>query len=336
MTSSAASRVATVLAGLLDPGSQCALVDFPRHSNVGDSAIWLGERALLEELRVDLVYTCDLRTYSAAQLADRLPPDGTILLHGGGNLGDLWPDHQRLREQIIACFPRHRIIQLPQSVHFEGAGNLRRARAVFDAHPDLTLLLRDQRGLRKAQSSFRARCVLCPDSATALPQVLPTAVARHRILWLKRTDHESAADGSRVPAVGVHRTDWLDGEGAEPGWNLQLRSTEQAMDKAASPIGSVTTLLGAYDRHAELQLRRGCRLLSSARAVITDRLHAHLLCHLMELPHVVVDDRNGKVSGYWDTWREDWSTAEVFATTPRQAIREAHQLTYFESACEQG
>ncbi|MGO4612688.1 polysaccharide pyruvyl transferase family protein [Nocardia sp. 2TAF39] len=302
-------------------------MDFPRHSNVGDSAIWLGERALLHALGVDLVYTCDLRTYSADQLADRVPPGDTILVHGGGNLGDLWPHHQRLREQIIGSFAQHRIIQLPQSVHFEDPDNLSRASAVFDAHPDLTLLLRDRRSLRQARRAFRARCILCPDSAMALPELPPPAVAHRRILWLKRTDHESANGGDPPPVDGMHATDWTGAQGAEPSWNLRLRTTQQTMEQAGSAAYSVTGLLNAYDRHAEQQLLRGCRLLGTARVVITDRLHAHLLCLLMGLPHVILDDKNGKVSSYWQTWSPDGrSPVVVFARTPGQAIDEAERL----------
>ncbi|RZM06107.1 MAG: exopolysaccharide biosynthesis protein, partial [Sphingomonas sp.] len=32
------------------PGSRYALVDFPDHANVGDSAIWLGELAMLRQV----------------------------------------------------------------------------------------------------------------------------------------------------------------------------------------------------------------------------------------------------------------------------------------------
>ena len=38
------TQAAALLHELITPGSRCALVDFPMHANVGDSAIWLGER----------------------------------------------------------------------------------------------------------------------------------------------------------------------------------------------------------------------------------------------------------------------------------------------------
>ena len=46
-----------------------ALIDFPAHPNVGDSAIWLGERAYLRRRGADVAYTCDIKNYSKSRLA---------------------------------------------------------------------------------------------------------------------------------------------------------------------------------------------------------------------------------------------------------------------------
>jgi len=321
-----------VVGKLIKPGTRCALVDFPRHANVGDSAIWLGERALLTELGADVVYVADLHTFSETDLTERLP-HGTILLHGGGNLGDLWPHHQKLREQIIRAFPGHRIIQLPQSVHFGDPASLHWAREIFDAHPDLVLLLRDHRSLLTARRAFRAPSMLCPDSALALSRLPRSPRPGHRILWLSRTDHEAAHHPEPDLAADVHRTDWTGQEGADNAWiaalqtvarDLQAPSTDRCPGVTSHPMGELIRL---YDRHAALHLLRGCRLLTSAQAVVTDRLHAHLLCLLLGLPHVVLNDRHGKVRSYWQTWRHHrWWPAARFAPTPAQAIQLARLL----------
>ena len=94
-------KVDEVLRPLLPPGTPCALLDFPNHSNVGDSAIWLGERAWLRRHGLDVVYACDVNTYSREQLAARIG-QGVLLLHGGGNLGDLWVDlGRRPIEEVV-------------------------------------------------------------------------------------------------------------------------------------------------------------------------------------------------------------------------------------------
>ncbi|MEU1287745.1 polysaccharide pyruvyl transferase family protein [Kitasatospora sp. NPDC005856] len=325
----ARAEATAVLRELIAPGTRCALVDFPRHANVGDSAIWLGERALLRDLGVDLAYLCDRHTFAEDDLA-RCLPSGTILLHGGGNLGDLWPHHQQLRERVIRAFPRHRIIQLPQSVHFDDRRNLARAREVFDAHPDLTLLLRDTRSLHRARDAFAARSLLAPDSAFALQDLPAAGTPHHHLLWLGRTDHEAAPHAEPPPDGTVHRTDWNAGEGGGPDWPARLRGARLAIRTAADALRRTPTarsadaLADVFDAHARLHLRRGCRLLGGARAVVTDRLHAHLLCLLLGLEHTVLDDRNGKISSYRDTWRHRHAWPQThMAPTPHQALLHA-------------
>src|SRR4051794_15864043 len=106
-----------VLDPLLSPGTRCALLDFPAYSNVGDSAIWVGERAWLARRGCPVVYACDTGSFSVEHLRRRAPD--VILLQGGGNFGDLWVEHQRFREWVIQNFHDRRIIQMPQTAHFQ-------------------------------------------------------------------------------------------------------------------------------------------------------------------------------------------------------------------------
>ena len=79
------------------PGTPYALVDFPDHPNVGDSAIWLGEIAMLRAVGAgDPAYVCRWDDFDEAAFRDACPT-GPIFIHGGGNLGDIWPHHQHFR-----------------------------------------------------------------------------------------------------------------------------------------------------------------------------------------------------------------------------------------------
>jgi exopolysaccharide biosynthesis predicted pyruvyltransferase EpsI len=59
--------------------------------------------------------------------------------------------------------------------------------------------------------------------------------------------------------------------------------------------------------------------------VITDRLHGHILCALLGIPHVLVDDRYGKVGSFFSSWTSDLRTAR-FARDPGQAASLADEL----------
>jgi pyruvyl transferase EpsO len=40
----------------------------------------------------------------------------------------------------------------------------------------------------------------------------------------------------------------------------------------------------------------------SAPAVVTERLHGHILCVLTGTPHVVIPDARGKIADFIETW----------------------------------
>jgi pyruvyl transferase EpsO len=170
-----AARARRVLSGLLGERQGYALVDFPNHSNVGDSAIWVGEVSALAGIGLGPPrYVADLATFSPATLRARVG-DGPVLIHGGGNLGDLWPRHQQLREHVVLSSPRNPVIQLPQSIEFRSPEAEERARAVFEGHGAFTLLARDERSLSRARESLGVDAVLCPDLAFCLPPMPPPA-----------------------------------------------------------------------------------------------------------------------------------------------------------------
>ncbi|CAN5784480.1 polysaccharide pyruvyl transferase family protein [soil metagenome] len=303
--------VEKTLRPLLAGCDRLALIDFPRYSNVGDSAIYLGELGCLRSLGLPPpAYVCDFLTYHRDQLARRLG-SGTILLAGGGNFGDLWPVAQRYREEIVSSFPDNSIIQLPQTIRFEDPAALRRARSVIDAHPSFTLLVRDRRSLEIARNEFRARSLLCPDMAFCLGPLARPVAASQDTVWLARTDRESAGP----PAARA--VDWL----TEP-WSARRTLTE-LLSRAARrrPASEMLrdVLTTSYAPLASERLRRGCRLLSSGRAVITDRLHGHILSLLLGLPHVLLDDSYGKLSGFHQTWTAE-CTLGHWADSPQEAL----------------
>jgi exopolysaccharide biosynthesis predicted pyruvyltransferase EpsI len=306
-----------VMAEVLPPGSPVALVGFPNHSNPGDSLIWVGHIAHLRRRGHPIHYQCDWLSYDEAHLRRRAP-DAVVLIAGGGNLGDLWPEHQRLREQLIASLPDRKVVQLSQSMSFEDAENLGRARRVFGAHPDLTLLLRDHRSLAQAQEAFDCRSLLCPDFAFALGPLARLGEPDADVVWLARTDAEAAAgQGGPPDAPGVRAIDWLSEKRGNPGWDgaearrrFATRGGGRVLQRApALADRAAPALWRLYDRHAELRVQYGRRLLSGGRGVVTNRLHGHILSVLMGIPHVVLDNSYGKNRTFYEAWTQDWPLA---------------------------
>lgn len=318
-------QIDAVLGHRIREGTRCALVDYPNHANVGDSAIWLGEIDFLSRRKASLVYVCDKETYRRSHLAECLGSDGLILLHGGGNLGDLWIDHQELRERVVSDFPNHEIIQFPQTIYFRQAANVDRCRRVFDRHARLTLLCRDEPSLEFARREFRATAELCPDMAFSLHSLPARLQPCREVLWLARTDEESR--GASIPELppAVEVVDWLEEQTTptcERNWAL-VGSLWKEPDAWGQLIGP---LMDNFDALARERLRRGCDLLSRGKGVITDRLHGHILCLLLRIPHVLIDNSYGKLDGFYHTWTRPSRLAR-WAFSPSEALALALELS---------
>jgi pyruvyl transferase EpsO len=288
------------LAPLVHGAPRIALVDFPAHSNVGDSAIWLGALAAVRALGAPApVYTCDASTYHRDTLARALGDDGLILFTGGGSFGDLWERHLKLRERVVTDFPRHRIVQLPESVHFTRAESLARARATFDGHERVTILAREEASLAFLQREFRTPVQLAPDLAFALGALARPAQPSRDVLWLKRDDKEDRFAGQR-PADAV---DWI----AEPrtpliAWTDWLREGAERRPWQRPLARRLLPL--AYPALARQRLARGLATLAGGKVLVTDRLHGHILSMQLGIPHVVLDNSYGKLHHFVSTWTQ--------------------------------
>jgi pyruvyl transferase EpsO len=304
----------------------CALLDFPDHANVGDSMIWLGELQLLAALGISIEYTCTSDNYDPRLLARALGPDGAILIHGGGNFGTLYVRHQQLRERVLADFPERRTVQLPQSINFAAGAVLERTQRLIRQHSQLTILVRDEASRTFAAEHFDSEVALCPDMALMLGSLNHAHSAVVDYFLLSRTDKESATDWSaaleRLEPDSWCRADWL-----EAGRNEQLISRATGLSRRLLGDLQVTSGLRqlAYRQNAAARLRRGMRTLGQGRVVLTDRLHAHVLCVLMGQPHVVVGDAHGKIRGFFAAYSSKLSPA-TWADEPEAALDAARTL----------
>jgi exopolysaccharide biosynthesis predicted pyruvyltransferase EpsI len=324
VTAQLAARVRVTYAELLDGADGVALLDYPNHVNIGDAAIWAGELAVLHSLGVRVSYACDQRSYVPGHLRAALGPRTVILLHGGGNFGDLYPRHQRLRERVLADFSDRRTVQLPQSVAHAGADTAERLRALASRHRDLRVLARDLPSQAWFAEHAGIQAALCPDSALAIGG-LGDAAAGAGVLWLARTDPEAMASDLEPPA-GVRRGDWPH---AGPAWDARRLGSRLA-SAATSAVPAAGRLLWPaatrmYPRLAAERLRTGAAFIGSARVVVTDRLHAHILSLLCGVPSVLCDNSTGKVRACYELWTGD-SPLVHWGGTPAAALELAARL----------
>lgn len=304
------------------------LVDFPNHLNVGDNAIWLGEIDLLRDLGFEISYICTTSSYSKTQLKKALQKNGIILLHGGGNFGDLWMRHENLRRNVIRDFPNHQIIQLPQSIHYDEDTELQVTREILNKHSNLTLLARDERSFDFAKEHFKSNCILCPDMAFGITRLNMSASSpKYDILWLIRGDRETKNNSFQLQIDNRNEsvTDW------SSGYHSQLDTFCSGLFRLVKKFPNShafthSLLLRTATRAARMRLRYGIELLCQSRVVITDRLHGHIICFILGIPHVAMDNSYGKVSGFIETWGTDQGAHVHFASEGGEAHKQSEKL----------
>lgn len=297
----AREKLAQALGLFVRPGEPYALLDFPNHWNVGDSAIWAGEERLLRDLAsAGPAYVSTTDNFDAESCRRHIR-GGTVFLHGGGNFGDIYQRHQAFRQHVLTTFRDHRVVMLPQTIKYHDPALAAPAADAIAAHPDVHLFVRDQASVEFARDRLGCAAVLVPDSAFALGPLRRTRTPAHQLLLHLRRDVErverdlSAFD--RVP--DRWQSDWIKEGRAR---RVAVAVAAEAGAVARGRASAVDRRLARYHALARMRLARGLTLLSSARQVVTDRLHGHILCTLLSVPHVALDNDYGKVHAYIDAW----------------------------------
>jgi pyruvyl transferase EpsO len=277
------------------------LLDYPVHGNVGDLLIWKGEQVFLQ--RNEKILSAQYSIKNMGRGATRkIAQCDTICLHGGGNFGDLWPVHQRFREDIIARYPNKRIIIFPQSVYYADTQELDRACCALKRHPDLHILLRDELSLHLLQDRGLANLRLCPDMAHALwgrwRPGSPTADRDER-LYLLRRDKERGDLPKWLAGLEAQSKDWADLlEGRAHTW-FRNGTKIVSMDKK---YGNTLPACASWNLVADVLIGRAMKLLAAHSNIVTNRLHAVISSALIGRHVVAYDNSYGKVSAYVNCW----------------------------------
>ncbi len=199
------------IAEVLRPGSRVIYIDYPIHRNIGDLLINQGTEAFFERHRIAVKRRYNLHDLPTV-LRD-VDPGDVFVFHGGGNLGDLYPEHLDAMAGVIRQFPRNQVVQMPQTVYFAN-DQIREDRCrLFRTHPDLTLFVRDTRSLEALRKCGVERTHLMPDMAHQLYSGLRADPIEpvDPALYFFRRDPEGAGIPEAIAGHEGKGVDWDDG-----------------------------------------------------------------------------------------------------------------------------
>ena len=271
-------------------------IDYPMHFNVGDAAISVGQDCLASSVGSRIATVLDRASYRPWHV----DPLSLAVLFGGGTWGGLYPTHHRLRLRALADLQGRDVVQMPQSIHYASPEHREQLRRAVGEHGRLILLVRDQRSYDVASQDYDCAVHLVPDLVFTLGR-LPAPRPSTEVVVQGRTDREAQQASTDMPTF-----DWLEPPRTSPSRlafrtaHVANRAQRRVPPRVAGPATAAATRL-----LARANLRRGTALLGRGRYVVTDRLHGHVLAHLIGRPHVIVDDRYGKIRALHETWLAD-------------------------------
>lgn len=291
------------VASSFDTSRRCIYIDYPLHANIGDLLINLGSEQFFADHRIYI-----WKRYNHYDFPDQIKgirQDDVFLLHGGGNLGDLWEPYQSFRESILERYPKNRVIFLPQTVHFQSRTRERESMRRMSSHRNLHVFARDYASLKRLQDGGLECVSMAPDMAHSLIGVLRPAseAEKNSELHLIRTDKEGSPPPPDFHPAGYPIVDWENGTIAR-----SRRFIHPYVLKAVKGIGRYMRPLDAHGLwywHRDGMIRDGIKLVSRHETIVTNRLHAILLGLLLGRKVRAWDNSYGKLSAYYDAWLSD-------------------------------
>ena len=291
------------------------LLDIPNHRNIGDSLIWKGEIEYFKTLN----YSC-LRQFNRYTFKNSYIPSKeiVILLHGGGNFGDIYPSSQNFKKKIVEDFPDNRIIIMPQTIFYEDEAEKFADFEIFRNHKDLYICVRDLKSFDLISELFpKDRILLTPDMAffVELDQYL-IKENTNKILFLNRTDAEKV-DNKYVDVLKGLKYDMLDW----PTYNSDnsrlnvLSNYIEALDGKLSNIFKYIPLVNNFIDDAygfknrnnmDNHIMSGIKFINQYDKIYTTRLHGMILSVLLDKEIVILDNSYGKNRGFYDAWLTDF------------------------------
>lgn len=269
------------------------IIGTPVHDNMGDHLITYSEILFLNSMGYEKILEIPIEVYKyyRMRLVHAVSDQSDIFVNGGGWMGNVWPDDEKLMQNIVSDFSHHRIFIFPQTIYydrrFERYEELVKSGEYAYNHCDnLVLCLRERNSYDFAKKHYRnAKVLLQPDITLFLHGKIKIHTKKNKkkkVGICMRNDREVTNQ-----EIGLEIT------GRLSGYKHKYIST---LEKYRIP-----TFLRVK------AIRRKCRQFAECDFVVTDRLHGMLFAYILDIPCIAYDNLTKKVSGVYDEWLKEKS-----------------------------
>ena len=258
------------------------LMGTPLHGNLGDQAITLAETDFFTEGGYRVVEIPSPMVARYLEKWKTLISGKRIYVHGGGFIGSLWPEEQKMLETVIENFKESEIVILAQTVYYDKVDSRTEClNGLFGSHGKVVLCARETYSYEFAcQHLYNAKVKLVPDMVLSVNWFDKQVQKQDKVLFCMRNDLEKTISDDTVNLLRELVKKYY------PTANIEF--TDTVVDGMIYP----------YMRKAKLQKK--LTELSLAQIVVTDRLHGMVLSAMTNTPTLVFGNCNYKVKGIYD------------------------------------
>lgn len=278
------------------------LIGSPEHDNLGDHAISVAECKFIKEKLPEfclIEITNNSYRYASKYLKKFINKNDIIMLTGGGLMGSLWPEEEKMITDILESFCENRIVIMPQTVFFSdddyGIHEAQKLKDAIERCRRLYIFCRDMKSCNLFEDmDITAYCM--PDMA----------------LYLKYDDNNERHD-----YIGVcFRND--------KECCLEKNVKKYVLEEL-SRIGEIKNLSTIAPHHIqvadrETELKHILDEISCCKLLLTDRLHAMLFAVITKTPCIAFDNLSNKVSGVYN-WISDCNF--IYCVKNKQEFKDA-------------
>lgn len=276
---------------LLPLGRKYYVLGTPTHTNIGDSAIVLAERAFLERYacssgRIKELTVSDVKEGTEAIIwCIKKANRSAICWHGGGNMGDQWFQEEAFRRKLIVELPDRNTIIFPQTIFYTNTERGKREEAasvrIYNGRSTMTLVAREQTSYQKMKDIYPdTKVLLTPDIVLSctMKDFGVSPEERKGALLCARSDAEKSIQ--------------------DDVWE-ELSKELEAAGESVRRTDMYSSETVTKENRAE-RVREKMQEFCSAKLVITDRLHGMVFAALTGTPCIVFSNYNHKVKGTYD------------------------------------
>ncbi len=268
-------------------GQKVYILGTPTHTNLGDSAIVLAEKAFLQGVGIDKSHTKELSAGEVLFLQKRLhiSRNALIMHHGGGNLGNQWLNEELLHRQLLRDFPNIPTVIFPQTIYYTpdeaGQAEQQKSIPIYNGRKNLTLVARERQSQEIMSSLYpETNILLTPDIVlSATMETFGVKPAdRHGVLLCMRSDAERSMSDSERQQILTYLNKC----------GVPYRVTDMYSD-----------CLVTKENRGEC-VRKKMEEFTGAELAITDRLHGMIFAAITGTPCIAFSNNNHKVRGTYE------------------------------------